>query len=678
MIRRFAKANVVPARQESQYTCTASSLAMALQAIGISCSEKEVNEVLGCRPMKGASWDHVIAAAQHFGARCTLVCPSTLEQVKGWTDAGTPVLIGWCPEGRPWGHASVVFDVLGDGTVLVADPNIPDPQALVRTLSREEFHKKWYEPGADYLIRRTALAIEPEIVGGRSRTASRARPNNASRTAAIVEKMARRALQAPSVHEKRIFEVLRKGGVPEADAREIADALSKIAWSAPEDLRNGPIYVAGADVVSKGGRQLAQARITVPLEEMLRRPLGSHEKKLAPSTLQLAREALLDIILAKFGTLVKNLDFWRDLATNQSNAEFGDAVAAAGQVLGAEVPHPNQASAKQQVFLRAVLKPKGRRGSVQPWGAEVSSGQSAAEIEKRFLPTPLLQYAEKYPLPADPHAGPDKFLRVPALRQMVADAVMVGLKNPHVLHHLNRSAYDYYLTLYDRRAEVRAQEGEDPGLKNASLRGYALWSLVNQAVQLVEDVRSGTREQDLRWLLPLLRKRGYRAPRNTTFQAQAMRSASFLHDQSSLAQDLYKPLNQLAMDPEPAIRKIVKAVDLAAKNPSTLLKEGPRVDPKHPYMLHTVLVLDLRDIMVQAVSPPTDRVVADRWVKSPQVATAAEEIADYVWERIHAAIPRSSFWNPYRKDQSIVSYTLDVALGADLKATYDCRVEVEL
>ncbi|MEL7341426.1 MAG: C39 family peptidase, partial [Bacteroidota bacterium] len=72
-MKKESKADVLPVRQQSQYTCMATSLMMCLQAIGIDVSEKEVADVMGCRPMRGASWEDAIMGAQHFGARASLV-----------------------------------------------------------------------------------------------------------------------------------------------------------------------------------------------------------------------------------------------------------------------------------------------------------------------------------------------------------------------------------------------------------------------------------------------------------------------------------------------------------------------------------------------------------------------------------------------------------------------------
>lgn len=140
----------------------AASMSMALGANGVFVDEDTVNEVMGCKPMQGASWEDALACAQYFGMRATLISPCTIGQLKEWVDGGTPVLIAWNPEGRPWSHASLVFDVKDD-SVHIADPNIPDPEETVRVVPLAEFYKKWFENRGDYLVRRSAMAIEREI-----------------------------------------------------------------------------------------------------------------------------------------------------------------------------------------------------------------------------------------------------------------------------------------------------------------------------------------------------------------------------------------------------------------------------------------------------------------------------------------------------------------------------------
>lgn len=154
---------VTPIRQRTQYSCGAASLSMALKALGCTfCDEDKVNEVMGAAPMQGASWEQIAAAANHYGCRSTLVVPSTLAQVRAWTDAGKPVLIGWNPEDRPWSHASLVFDVT-DTAVFVADPNCPDPLQTVREMPHADFYKKWSEEWNGYKVRRPAMMIDREV-----------------------------------------------------------------------------------------------------------------------------------------------------------------------------------------------------------------------------------------------------------------------------------------------------------------------------------------------------------------------------------------------------------------------------------------------------------------------------------------------------------------------------------
>lgn len=178
MGRRTAKADVIPVRQQNQYNCVTTSLCMALRALGVpedECSPARVNKVVGAMPLQGAAWEPMLAAANHYGMRATLTLPSTVRQLKSWTDAGKPVVIAWNPEGREWSHASLVFDVDDDLNVYVADPNIPDPDETVRVVPKGEFYSKWYEKSPQgFLIRRPACVIEREITPeGRQVMASR-------------------------------------------------------------------------------------------------------------------------------------------------------------------------------------------------------------------------------------------------------------------------------------------------------------------------------------------------------------------------------------------------------------------------------------------------------------------------------------------------------------------------
>lgn len=155
---------------------------MALRALGVpedECAVERVNKVVGAMPLQGAAWEPMLAAANHYGMRASLTLPSTVRQLKEWTDEGKPVVIAWNPEGREWSHASLVFDVTEDDEhgfmVHVADPNIPDPDETVRVVPKKEFYSKWYEKAPQgYLIRRPACMIEREITpDGRQVMASR-------------------------------------------------------------------------------------------------------------------------------------------------------------------------------------------------------------------------------------------------------------------------------------------------------------------------------------------------------------------------------------------------------------------------------------------------------------------------------------------------------------------------
>jgi len=225
-MKRRAKAEVPGFRQESQFTCMAASLTACLKAHGKDQTEADVNKVMGAGAMRGATWEDLTAAAQYFGMRSTLVVPSTVNQLRGWTDKGIPVVIAYNPEGRPWSHASVVFDVTGEGAdtlVHIMDPNIPDPEEHVRTMSKGDFYKVWGEPLGDRMIvRRPACAVEREITpDGRQVMAVMAKVAAKPRTL---------DLKDPKFHDwaKNQFEIIwRDEGI---EARYLKDAVEMYAW----------------------------------------------------------------------------------------------------------------------------------------------------------------------------------------------------------------------------------------------------------------------------------------------------------------------------------------------------------------------------------------------------------------------------------------------------------------
>lgn len=178
MAPKTAKAEVAHIRQTTQFTCCAASIASALCALGKQVTEDDVNKVLRASPMAGASWEAMLATVQYFGCRGTLVVPATPRMLKSWTDQGLPVVIAWNPEGRPWSHASVVYDVVegpdGKLQIYVMDSNIPNPSETTRILDEDTFCQKWGEKVSESLImRRPAMLVDREVtVSGRQVVAS--------------------------------------------------------------------------------------------------------------------------------------------------------------------------------------------------------------------------------------------------------------------------------------------------------------------------------------------------------------------------------------------------------------------------------------------------------------------------------------------------------------------------
>lgn len=211
-------------------------MAMSLNSLGYSVTEDQVNEVMGARPMKGAAWEQALACAQHYGCRATLTMPATVSQLKEWTDKGIPVMIAWNPEGRPWSHASVVFDVDDERNVHVADPNIPNPEKTVRVVSEDEFYHLWYEKWPDYMVRRPACAIEREItVDGRQ-----TKQGSMIRTGRPVDRIAERYLQSMDIRDPNLRDEHDQGWTKAdlATANNLA-AVLKGSGAVPDVVEGG-------------------------------------------------------------------------------------------------------------------------------------------------------------------------------------------------------------------------------------------------------------------------------------------------------------------------------------------------------------------------------------------------------------------------------------------------------
>lgn len=174
-MEKKAKAEVRELRQQTQYTCCAASLASAFHCLDKEdITEKEINKVLQCAPGQGASWNDILRCCQYFGIRGELMIPCTLQTIKDWLNRKLPIIIGWNPEGRPWSHASVLYDIDANDNVYIMDPNIPDPTQTTRILPKEKFYSLWYEKDGDYVVRRPAMLLSQEVdINGRQVLASK-------------------------------------------------------------------------------------------------------------------------------------------------------------------------------------------------------------------------------------------------------------------------------------------------------------------------------------------------------------------------------------------------------------------------------------------------------------------------------------------------------------------------
>jgi len=258
-ISRTARASVPGLRQQTQFTCVATSVAACLQALDKPYDEDDVNKVLGALPMAGARWEEALAVVQYFGCRGMLVVPASIPMLRRWTSAGWPVLIAWNPESRPWSHMSVVFDVEEDNTVHVMDPNIPDPNQTTRIVQSEDFYRVWGEAFGDKLIvRRPAAVISREVdVSGRQVTAS---VSTRSRSFSFRDRMALlQQLHALLSEEEILTELISR--LPERQAYDILRLISLDKGIPPLNANN--VYDLSYDLGRQEGfMEVAQAVVS--------------------------------------------------------------------------------------------------------------------------------------------------------------------------------------------------------------------------------------------------------------------------------------------------------------------------------------------------------------------------------------------------------------------------------
>jgi len=253
MTNKTARAAVPEMRQETQFTCVAASISACLQALDKPFTERDVNRVLGAEPLRGARWEEALATIQYFGCRGHLVIPATLAMVREWTDDGKPVIIAWNPEGRPWSHASVIFDVTDD-IVKVMDPNIPDPSISVREISHAEFYKTWNEPmGDSMVVRRPALMVEVEV-GGDGRQVRASAKTSAGyhdpELGDVYPNEIDHGYERPIAGGSDVMQKLQKEFLIEQGEAPLPESAKRVASSLIQPLSLQPDY--GSDAMSKG------------------------------------------------------------------------------------------------------------------------------------------------------------------------------------------------------------------------------------------------------------------------------------------------------------------------------------------------------------------------------------------------------------------------------------------
>ena len=110
--RDFAWGTVLVSRTPFRPEEIEAIASMALGALGIETDEDEVNKVMGCKPMQGATWEQAIACFQHWGMRATLVSPCLRTMARAhrpspspkspWSAPRTPIAARPFPKPASW------------------------------------------------------------------------------------------------------------------------------------------------------------------------------------------------------------------------------------------------------------------------------------------------------------------------------------------------------------------------------------------------------------------------------------------------------------------------------------------------------------------------------------------------------------------------------------------------
>jgi uncharacterized protein len=133
--------------------CGPAALKMVLNYYDIEKTEDELAALCGTTSDLGTDDQGIKRAAENCGLKVEIKNESTFDDIQGWLDKKTPVIVNWFTSGRPdypedsvpEGHYSVVVG-LDDKNIYLQDPEV----GRLRTITRDDFIRVWFDYTEDY------------------------------------------------------------------------------------------------------------------------------------------------------------------------------------------------------------------------------------------------------------------------------------------------------------------------------------------------------------------------------------------------------------------------------------------------------------------------------------------------------------------------------------------------
>ena len=162
--------------QETLYAsaCAPATLKMLLtywKLPGAEQSDIELAQEMGTDPALGTTNEQFLEIAARFGLASDVKTEATFDDIQEWLDKNIPVVVDWFSPGRkdspegemPDGHYSIVVGLDAE-KIYLQDPETGG----LRTISRREFWRAWFDFKEDYittwdeLVVRWIAAIYPQ------------------------------------------------------------------------------------------------------------------------------------------------------------------------------------------------------------------------------------------------------------------------------------------------------------------------------------------------------------------------------------------------------------------------------------------------------------------------------------------------------------------------------------